>query len=285
MTRAGRRDASQARRWFAEDLRVTCHLRDDRVVQAFACVPREQFLGRGPWRLRHMVDGYWDSPDDDPKWVYHDVLVALDESKGLNNGEPGLWARHFDSLAVQPGEHVLQIGAGSGYYTAVLAELVGADGKVQGLEIEAALAEAAATNLKDWPQASVVAADGSADIGGPYDVIVAFAGATTPKGEWLDTLADGGRMLLPMTGSREWGGFMLKVERKGDQLAARSAGWVGFYPCAGARTADAEEALTKALADPVGQRAIKSLRRDGHERDDTCWLHGAGWCLSKRELH
>ena len=81
------------------------------------------------------------------------------------------------------------------------------------------------------------------------------------------------------------GGFMLKIERQGEQLAARSAGWVGFYPCAGARTAAAEEALTNALADPVGQREIKSLRRDSHPRDETCWLHGAGWCLSKRELH
>jgi protein-L-isoaspartate(D-aspartate) O-methyltransferase len=285
VTRSGRHDASEARRWFAEDLRVTCHLRDERVVRAFAFVPREQFLGPGPWRLRHLADGYWDSPDDDPRWVYHNVLVALDESKGLNNGEPGLWARHFDSLAIRPGERVLQIGAGSGYYTAILAELVGSEGTVQGLEIEAALASAAVVNLKNWPQASVAATDGSADVGGPYDVVVAFAGATAPRAEWLDAMADGGRMLLPMTGSREWGGFMLKVERKGDQLAAGSAGSVGFYPCAGARTADAEEALANALADPVGQRAIKSLRRDSHRRDDTCWLHGAGWCLSKRELH
>ena len=285
MTRSGRHDASEARRWFAEDLRVTCHLRDERVVRAFADVPREQFLGPGPWRLRHLADGYWDSPDDDPRWVYHNVLVALDESKGLNNGEPGLWARHFDSLAVRPGERVLQIGAGSGYYTAILAELVGSEGTVQGLEIEAALASAAVVNLKNWPQASVAATDGSADVGGPYDVVVAFAGATAPKAEWLDAMADGGRMLLPMTGSREWGGFMLKVERKGDQLAAGSAGSVGFYPCAGARTANAEEALANALADPVGQRDIKSLSRDSHRRDDTCWLHGAGWCLSKRELH
>jgi len=285
VTRSGRHDASEARRWFAEDLRVTCHLRDERVVRAFADVPREQFLGPGPWRLRHLADGYWDSPDDDPRWVYHNVLVALDESKGLNNGEPGLWARHFDSLAIRPGERVLQIGAGSGYYTAILAELVGSEGTVQGLEIEAALASAAVVNLKNWPQASVAETDGSADVGGPYDVVVAFAGATAPKAEWLDAMADGGRMLLPMTGSREWGGFMLKVERKGDQLAAGSAGSVGFYPCAGARTANAEEALANALADPVGQRAIKSLRRDSHRRDDTCWLHGAGWCLSKRELH
>jgi len=74
MMERGRHDPSAARRWFAEDRRVTCHLRDERVVRAY----------------------------DDPRWVYHDVLVALDESKGPNNGEPGLWARHFDSLAVQP---------------------------------------------------------------------------------------------------------------------------------------------------------------------------------------
>ena len=87
-----------ARRWFAEGLRTACHLTDAHVVDAFAAVPRETFAGPGPWRLFHFVDGYWSTLDADPRRLYHNVLVALDESRGLNIGEPALWARHFDRL-------------------------------------------------------------------------------------------------------------------------------------------------------------------------------------------
>ncbi len=279
----------QVRRWFAEDLRVTCHLRDERVVEAFAAVPREGFVGPGPWRIRHHIDGYWTTPDADPRRLYHNVLVALDESRGLNTGEPGLWARHFDGLAIAPGSRVLQIGAGAGYFTAILAELAGTNGRVDGIEIDATLAATAERNLTAWPTAHIHAADASqpldSSLGGQWDVIVAFAGATTPLGWWLDALADRGRLLLPMTSGWERGGFMLRLERKGGGLSARSAGWVGFYPCAGARNEADAAALGRALDDRAGQAAVRRLRRDPHDADDSCWLHGDGWCLSKHDLH
>ncbi len=277
----------EVRRWFAEDLRTTCHLHDERVVEAFAAVPRERFVGPGPWRIRHFTDGYWTTPDDDPRRLYHNVLVALDEARSLNTGEPGLWARHFDRMAIANGSRVLQIGAGAGYFTALLAELAGPTGRVDGIEIDDALAGAARRNLQAWPNAHVHAADASQPIDGQWDVIIAFAGATAPLGWWLDALADGGRLLLPMTAVNlsERGGFMLRLERRRNGLTARSAGWVGFYPCAGARNETDEAALGRALADKVGQAAVRSLRRDPHDADESCWLHGEGWCLSKRELH
>jgi protein-L-isoaspartate(D-aspartate) O-methyltransferase len=141
-----------ARRWFAEGLRTACHLTDARVVEAFAAVPRETFAGPGPWRLFHFVDGYWSTQDADPRRLYHNVLVALDESRGLNIGEPALWARHFDRLGVPDGARVLQLGAGSGYYTAILAELVGPTGRVDAIEIDGPLAEVAQRNLAAWPR-------------------------------------------------------------------------------------------------------------------------------------
>ena len=55
-----------------------------------------------------MFDGYWTTPDDDPRHVYHNVLVALDEQGGLNTGEPSLWAHHFDRLGIKAGDRVLQ---------------------------------------------------------------------------------------------------------------------------------------------------------------------------------
>lgn len=274
----------QARRWFAEELRTVGHLRDERVVDAFGRVPREGFVGPGPWRILHVVDGYWTTPDADPRRLCHNVLIALDEKRRLNIGEPLLWASHFDRVGVKIGERVLQIGTGSGYYTAILAELVGPKGRVDGIEIDAPLAAMAERNLAAWPMAHVRQGDASAPVEGHWDLIVAFAGATAPHAWWLDAMADGGRLLLPMTG-RQRGGFMLRLARRGGAIAARSAGWVGFYPCAGARSPEDEAALDGALADPAGQQAVRSLRRDPHDRNETCWLHRDGWCLSRHELH
>ena len=275
----------EARRWFAEELRAVGHIADERVVEAFAAVPRERFVGPGPWRIFHIADGYWSTPDADPRHLYHNVLIALDEARGLNIGEPLLWARHFDRIGVKQDDCVLQIGAGSGYYSAILAQLAGPRGRVDAIEIDEPLAAAARRNLETSPTAHVRLADGSRPIDGQWDVVVAFAGATAPLAWWLDALADGGRLLLPLTANRRRGGLMLRLDRRGDSLAARSAGWVGFYPCAGARSEEDATALEQALDDPAGQQAVRNLRRDRHEKDDSCWLHRAGWCLSKRELH
>jgi protein-L-isoaspartate(D-aspartate) O-methyltransferase len=282
MPRAASLDA--ARRHFAEELRVVSHISSDRVVEAFAAVPRERFAGPGPWRLLHDGDGYWSTPDANPHWLYHNVLIALDEKRRLNIGGPSLWAFHFDRIGVHEGERVLQVGAGSGYYTAVLAELTGPSGRIDAVEIDQGLAQKARRNLEAWPAAWVRCADASIPFDGQWDVILAFAGAAAPVAWWLDALADGGRLLLPMT-TEQRGGFMLRLDRRGEELAARSVGWAGFYPCAGARREEDEALLAHALHDSAGQRAVRSLRRDPHAKDETCWLHGDGWCLSKRELH
>jgi protein-L-isoaspartate(D-aspartate) O-methyltransferase len=277
----------QARRQFAETLRVTAHLGDERVVEAFATVPRERFVGPGPWRIMHWSDGYWSTPDDDPRWLYHNVLVALDEARGINIGEPGLWSHHLDRIGAKKTDRVLQIGAGSGYYSAVLAELAAS---VDAIEIEETLAADATRNLEAWPHVRVHRADAGSPMagqwdGGQWDVIVAFAGATAPHRWWLDALADGGRLLLPVTADGGRGGFMLRLDRQGDQFAARSKGFVAFYPCFGAREPDDEAALSAALRDPAGQAAMRSLRRDAHDKDESCWLHRDGWCLSKNDLN
>lgn len=282
---AGTPTLEEARQWFAEELRAIGHLTDERVIGAFATIPRERFAGPGPWRLFHFVDGYWSTPDDDPRRLYHNVLIGLDEARGINIGEPVLWARHFDRVGIKQGDRVLQLGTGTGYYTAILAELVGPGGRVDGIEIEASLAAAAQRNLEPWPTARVRHGDATVPIDGAWDLVVAFAGATTPLGWWVDALAQGGRLLLPMTGARSRGGFMLRLDRQRAGVAARSVGWVAFYPCAGARSAGDEAAINAATSDPIGQQAVRSLRRDRHDRDDTCWLHGEGWCLSKHELH
>jgi len=143
-------DLARLRGWYAEDLRLRTPVRrNPAVVEAFAAVPRERFLGPGPWRILsdNRLDQPFETPDDAPHWLYHDVLVAIDPARRLNNGLPSFWAHNFDYLDLRRGERVLQVGAGTGYYSALLAEMVGPHGRVTAVEYDAALAVQARENL------------------------------------------------------------------------------------------------------------------------------------------
>src|SRR5262252_8023855 len=122
---------ADARRWFAEDLRVSCNLKNAALVEAFATVPRERFLGPGPWMLRGQFEGgAYSTERDDPSLVYHSVAIAIDLSRELFNGQPGLIARWLEDLAIAPGDSVDHIGAGTGYFTSVIGHVVGPRGQV-----------------------------------------------------------------------------------------------------------------------------------------------------------
>jgi protein-L-isoaspartate(D-aspartate) O-methyltransferase len=276
---------AEARRFYAEELRHVANVSDHRVVAAFASVPREHFVPPGPWQIYGTLDGaYWQTPDDDPHRLYHNVLVALLPDKRLNNGEPSLWAWHLDRLGLRPGQRVLQIGSGLGYYTAILAELVGGMGQVRAIEIEPELARAARDNLAPWPQVEVIEGSGldPADgrLEGPWDAIIAFAGAAMPVTAWHTRLAEGGTALQPLT--TEAGGIVLRVDRRAAGFAARAAGRIWIYPCLGARDKADIDRLGHAFA-RLEFQFIRSLRLDPHDADGACWLHGDGWCLSCRE--
>ena len=104
-------DLSEARRW-SRKLRFVARIEDQTVVDAFATVPRERFVPQGPLRmLSHWnLSDYWTPPDAGPTAVYHDVLIAYDEKRRLNNGLPSLWAFVFDKLGVAGGERVAHLG-------------------------------------------------------------------------------------------------------------------------------------------------------------------------------
>jgi protein-L-isoaspartate(D-aspartate) O-methyltransferase len=276
-------DIAEARRWFAEELRHTAHVRSPAVVEAFATVPREHFAGPGPWRVLSPMRGpdYWTTDDANPRRLCHDVLVAIDETRRLNNGQPSLWAALFDQLDLKPGDRVIHVGVGLGYYSALLAKLVGSSGEVTAIEIDPSLAERARANLASaWPQAKVIAGDGFAfRAEEPVDAIVVNAGVSHLALPWLDALkADGGRLLVPFTNANLWGAFLIVV-RQGVRYPVRIASRVGIIACAGGRDAEAETRLAAALA-RADYTVVKSLRRPPEEPDDTCWLSGEGWWLS-----
>jgi protein-L-isoaspartate(D-aspartate) O-methyltransferase len=274
----------EARQRYAEELRFTAKVGSRAVVEAFASVPRERFLGPGPWRVLSpmAVSEYWTTEDADPRHLYHDVLIAIDEERRLNNGQPSLWARMYDQLELSRGDHVVHIGAGTGYYSAILAEIVGRAGRVTAIEVDPTLAARATENLATaWPQATVVSADGFRfQPDQPVGAIVVNAGVTHLSSVWLDALAaENGRLLVPLTNAEWWGCFLMITRQTGDRYAARLAGRVGMIPCVGGRDPVAEERLKAALA-RGDFAAIRSLRRAPEEPDDTCWLAGEGWWLS-----
>ena len=225
--------------------------RNPKVFDAFASVPREKFLGPGPWVIGAEFNKYV-TPNRSPDWLYHNVLVSIDAGKSINNGSPSLWAYLFDQLDLKPNERVLQIGAGTGYYTAIIATVIGRKGRVYAMEFEKDLADRARASLKAWPQAKIFCGDASGFDPGEVDVVVAFAGGTHPAPIWLERLAMEGRLLMPivMDNGR---GFMLKATRRHEGFEAQAVSPCGFVLAKGFRNKSEARSLKKVLSPLKGK--------------------------------
>ena len=279
------------RRRFAEQLGAEKALRSPKLVEALARVERERFVGPGPWLILRVPEGYATSPDASPEHLYADVPVAIDAARLINNGAPGLVAPMLDALGLQPGERVVHVGCGTGYYTALLAEMVGPEGFVTALELEPEFAARARQNLRHYPHVEVLRGDGTRHKAASPDAILVTAGATHPRPEWLGALAPGGRLLLPLTGvavpgrmarfGRNLAGMVLRVTAREGGFEASFVERIGVSFCHGARDVRHERLLREAFLRGGADR-VASLRREPHASDATCWLHGEGFCLSTR---
>jgi protein-L-isoaspartate(D-aspartate) O-methyltransferase len=96
----------------------------------------------------------------DSAQLYHDVAVVLDPSRSLTNGNPGTVGPWLEALSLSMGKFVFHLGCGTGYYTAIMAELVGPKGRVTAIEIDPALAAQARANLSRYSNVEVVQGDG-----------------------------------------------------------------------------------------------------------------------------
>jgi protein-L-isoaspartate(D-aspartate) O-methyltransferase len=274
-----KRRATKLRKFFAGYVAARAGVRDPRIEQAFAAVEREVFAGPGPWFIQSPGDGYLRTPDDDPAFLYQDTLVAIDAGRGINIGEPTLHARCLDALALQPGETVLQVGAGVGYYTAILAHLVGPDGRVHAFEIESDLAARASQNLQHLRWVSVEARSGVPDPLPEVDAVYVNAGITQPSRTWLNALRAGGRLIFPLQPLRGYGAMLLIGRPQfGEAWPARFVAEAEFISCVGRQDEAASLRLAHAFATGTWDR-VRSFRPDGRA-DDTCWFQGDGWWLS-----
>jgi protein-L-isoaspartate(D-aspartate) O-methyltransferase len=273
------------RKFFADLLTASVGAKNTRLVEALAATPRERFLGPGPWRI-FAGGGYFSTPTDDPAFLYQDVVVALREKDRINNGQPLLHTVCLATLDPQEGETVIHIGAGGGYYTALLGRLTAPGGKVFAYEIDAELAERATANLAEQPNVAVYHRSGAEGPLPECDVIYVSAGATSPLDIWLDALRPGGRLMFPLTpdgpgGTPGAGGMLLVKRTPADKFDARFVMPVMFVPCVGARDPETEKKLAEAFK-RGDMRNVRSLRRNTAP-DETCWCAGNGWWLSTAE--
>ena len=268
---------AKRRQAYAAEITRRADVSDPRIEPAFAAVPREDFAGPPPWRIGSGGLFGLASSGDSTR-LYEDVLVAIDVERGINNGQPSLHAQSIDALGLKEGETVVQIGAGAGYYTAILAELVGPTGRVIAYEIAPDIAARAAANLARYPKVEVRARSGVEDLAAA-DAIYVSAAASHPLRAWLDALKPGGRLVFPLQAAGS-SGAMLMVTRpqRGEAWPARLLTAVVFIPCEGAQDSEMGRRLDQAFR-RGGQGRVRSLRLRA-EPSATDWVRGDGWALS-----
>jgi protein-L-isoaspartate(D-aspartate) O-methyltransferase len=285
----GSSELERIRRYYAEEIAAYCNLRSEALVDALASVPRERFLDPGPWLVRGIDADLGaparQTPSADPRHVYHNVAIAIDPERMLFNGQPGTLAFWIDALQLKPGERVLHIGCATGYYSALMAHVVGSEGMVTAMDVDAGLAGRARQNLRTLPWVEVREADGTSDLPGGMDAVFINAGVTHPLPIWLDALRDGGRMIVPVTFTVDKmptnigkGGVFL-ITRKQDAFDARFLSMVAIYSALGVRDADLNERLPEAFSGMTFLK-VRHLRRDIHEPGPACWLHCRDVCLT-----
>jgi len=182
----------------------------DRVAAAFEALPREGFL-----------------PESERRRAGHDGPLAI--GHGQTNSQPRTVEAMLRLLGVAPGQRVLDVGAGSGWTTALLAHLVGPSGSVVGVELEPTLVELGATNLAatGQPWAGIrAAAPGVLGVPdhAPYDRILVSAEPSSLPQALVDQLGEGGRLVIPVRGT------MTLVTRSGDEVRESHHGSYRFVP-------------------------------------------------------
>ena len=279
------------RRAYAKQILATAGVRDTRIETAYASVRREDFLGPGPWPFFHWPPArYVPSPDADPVYLYTDTLIGIAPDRFINNGQPSLHAALIAQARLCDGEHVVHVGAGVGYYTAIMAHLVGPTGRVTGIEFEADLAARARANFTGVANVEILQGDGATVPFTTADVIYINAGATHPAPAWLDGLAEGGRLILPLTTelpptpgaelraiARR--GAIFRIERRGHDYPAQWISPVVIFPCAGNRDQVADAALSAGFA-KGGWEKVTRLYRSEELPPEQCWVRAPGWCLA-----
>jgi len=278
------------RRAYAKQVLAEAQIDDPRLEAAYASVGREDFLGPGPWVFWRWLGGRVPTPSADPVYLYVDHVVQIIAERYLNNGQPSGHARWIASANIKEGHHVVHVGTGTGYYTAIMAHLVGPSGTVTGIEIDPGLAARSQANLSSLANVRVIEGDGAAMPFDDADVIYVNAGTTRPAEAWLDRLVEGGRLMLPLTSNKgfmnndppvpiERRGAFFRIERRTPEFLAQWISPVAIIPCESCRDPGSEAALAAAF-EHGGWERVTRLYRSNDLAEDRVWLSAPGWCMA-----
>jgi protein-L-isoaspartate(D-aspartate) O-methyltransferase len=190
-------------------------IEDDRVLAAMGQVPRERFV---PRRQRHRA--------------YDDSALGIGAEQTIS--QPWIVAAICQALQLRGAERVLEVGTGSGYSAAVLALLAG---EVLGIERHESLALGAAKALAEIgaDNVEVLVGDGSRGYPerAPFEAIAVHAAAPAPPPALLAQLADGGRMVIPVTVANGDGEELIVLRRRGATVEREAIAPCRFVPLIG----------------------------------------------------
>src|SRR5215470_13701740 len=278
------------RRAYAKQILAAVQIDDPALELAFSQVRREVFLGPGPWVIPRWSGGCLPTPSADPVYLYIDNVVQIIAERHLNNGQPSAHAKWIASASIKQGEHVVHIGTGTGYYTAIMSHLAGPSGQVTGIEVDADLAARAKENLSAFANVRVVTGNGATVPFEAADVVYVNAGVTRPADLWLDSLTyvspfDSKHRSAPLHVGRVIGQeSLVRRQWQNEAPAAHEflAQWVSpvaIIPCEGARDETSEAALAEAFK-KGGWKRVARLYRNEDVPEERCWLRAPGWCLA-----
>lgn len=210
-------EASDSRNRLVDSLISRGYVVSRAVENAMRRVPREEFV---PARLRS--EAYVDAP--------------LPIGDGQTISAPHMVAIMAEKLDLEPRHKVLEVGAGSGYHAAVVAELVRPGGAVWTVERFESLARFAEANLFRAGYADtvrVIVGDGSLGLPdeAPFDRIFVACGAPDVPSPLVAQLSDGGKLLVPVGGRMYQD--LVRVEKKGKRIIREDHGGCVFVPLIG----------------------------------------------------
>lgn len=215
--------AGSARRAMVERLQAAGTVRSPAVARAMATVPRHRFI---------------DDAGIEAAYADNAVVVKRDHAGTAisSASQPTMVATMLELSLLGPGHRVLEVGTGTGYNAALLATIVGAEGRVTSIELDEDLAEAARHRLMDLDldlgvgRVEVVTGDGAVGhtAGQPFDRIVITAGASAAAPAWIEQLAIGGRLVVPLVGADGIGEVSCQLKGAGgmDEIATVPCGFL-----------------------------------------------------------